>query len=290
MRIYLQSMAGSIELTVNIAGEVGPVLLGEETEGLGMAEVDVSFVAGAAPGARLAGVSVGEQPGVLHLVVQHPLAAERRRLLRQLSDVVRFRPDEPLPRVVFEQENGARFAREFVSRGTGSKIATASGSWSVPLLLEVTFPHPYWRALEPVQIVYEPSSTWSLLPEFSRQRVVSATRAAERVVENQGSLAVPLSWRIDGPCNAGALVHVDGLGFELVDALGVGESVSVDVSSQGVEVTNQVGEDAFSLLAPDAEFPWLRSRLSRVELLLPAAIAGQSRIVGTYLPEEEVVH
>ncbi|WP_449280436.1 hypothetical protein [Leucobacter sp.] len=276
-------------MTANGLGTIGPVLLGSETEGLGLASVGVSFASGAAPGARLSGLTIGEQSGVLHLVVQHPVPGERRRLLQLISDLVRFRPDAALPRLVFEQDNGERFVREFVSRGSPSEVSTAAGSWSVPLLLEITFPHPYWRALAPVQITYEPSAAWPLLPDFDRQRVVDGAAAAERIVTNSG-VPVPVSWRLDGPCGAGAAVLVDGVGFELVSALGVGESISVVVSSQGVEVTDKDGENAFAKLGPDAEFPWLKSGVSRIALTLPTAIAGQSRIVGTYLPELEVVH
>lgn len=290
MRVWIESAAGTVALTVNGQGDLGPVLLGSETEGLGLASVDASFSGGAAPGSRLTGVAVKEQDGVLHLVVRHPSVAERRRLLRLVADAVRYRDLAPLPRLCVELDDGSVFEREFVSGGAGSSSVSAGASLSVPLLLEVAFPHPYWRAREAVQFVLEPSTDAALLPEFDRQRVVDGAGAESRLVTNSGSVSVPMRWRFEGPCGSGAHALIGGVGFSLRVPLGVGESVDVIVSAQGVRVVDQAGANAFSKLGPDAEFPWLPDLPVQVELLLPAAVPGVSRIVGAYWPEVEVVH
>ena len=290
MRAWIESTAGVVELTANGRGaELGPVFLGEETEGLGFASARASFASGASPGARVTGVTVGEQGGALHLVVRHPASAERRRLLRLIADVVRYRDRAPLPRFVVELDDGSEFEREFVSEGSSSAVATASGGHSVPVLLAVTFPHPYWRARQPEQIVQEPSSEWALLPLFAYQQVVNGAAAEVRLVENRGSIEVPVSWQIMGPAGVGSRVLINGEGFELVKALASGQSLLVQVSAAGISVT-MAGVNAFAYLGPNSEFPWLPDGRSSVELRLVTPLVGASRIVGTYLPEVEVVH
>lgn len=287
IRWSIQSSEGTVELGAR-PGDDFTYVMTSESQKHGFAVTEVEFVRSGGVGGRVRSVHVGPQEAVMQIGVQASTEAERETLLRSLSDAVRYDPDQPLPRWVAHYADGSAVQIGFVSRGSGT-ISDFPASAFALLDLEVSFPHPYWRAVEPVQIRAEFGGGEPLLPEFEKQQVVSSLAATERFVTNPGQVAVPVSWTLTGPANAGASVSINGAGFEFETAIGAGEVREVTVSTDGVSVQDQDGVDRFHELSWLPEFPWLPTGTSQVSIQVTGAQASTT-LIGSFFPEFEVVH
>lgn len=278
----LRGEAGRIDLGKAPDG-VHDYFLGGRTSWPGVPMRSTAFTESPMVGSRVKAVRVGRQRGVLEVVVP---GDGREALWRRLVDVVAYDDAQPLPRWVAAYPDGSELQLPFVAQGVDSIL------WRPSLdraLLELSFPHPYWRAVEPVQIRAEFGGGEPLLPEFEKQQVVSSLAATERFVTNPGQVAVPVSWTLTGPANAGASVSINGAGFTFSEPLGVGESRQVTVSTDGVAVRDESGADRFHELSWLPQFPWLPKGTSQVSIQVTGAQASTT-LIGSFFPEYEVVH
>lgn len=258
------------------------------SSGLGLADRAVSLAPFGAEGGRVRSVRVPSRPGTLLVSVSGASEAEVAANIRQLGGVVRYVRGLPLPRLMAVAD-GVAYELPFVYESGGEKLEVPAEGGTVVVSLNVTFPSPFWTAVEPVQVtVTGDQEITGLLPYLSELNVMSSFASGSPVVHNPGDVDAYPVYRIVGPAESVA-VAVDGVGWTL-DGVDDGEVVIVDTRWNSVQLEGvplPLG-NVYDRLGPVPRFVPLRPGPNTLTVAMTGTELGTS-LTCYFRPRLEVV-
>jgi len=268
----------------------GPYGFQTNTQGLGVGPVVPQFRDGVGDGARFDGDTVGAKPMDLGITVQGDDRLHTGKLIRNLRNLMRWRKNQPLPRLVATWANGDILEVPFTYTSGLEQDYTNALPWRFDATVAVMCPDPYWTARSALSFSVEPdTSATPFLDDLAQLPVASSNAMGSRTVTNSGDVAADLTVIIKGPTTGLTTVLVNGIGWVFKTALSAAETITVERSPLGVTVTDQLGANRYADLAAAPKFPQLPPGDSTVFISMLGAVAG-SRASGFWKNRYEGVY
>lgn len=275
-------------LPINLTSDpAGNFSLQSETSGFGVPIVLPIFKRGAGTGATYSGERVDVRMLELGILVTADDRLSLGTLIRKLSNLVRARRNQELPKIVATFSTGEVYEIPFVYTAGLELDYTQSSDTYAFVKLSLTCHDPYWTARDAISFtILNSQSTVGLLPEFAKMQVMASTAIGTTQVNNPGDVDADISWRIIGP-GAPSTVQVNGEGFTYNTAIALNDYVNVDGKNK--TVLSSAGANLYAGLAAAPKFPVMQPGLNTVSITIVGATAGVSAVTGFYKPRREVI-
>lgn len=250
----------------------GSYALQSGTTGFGVPQVVPQFMRGAGNGASYRGERVDTRVMDLEILIMGESRIATGELLRKLSNIMRARRNQPLPRLVAEYATGEVYEIAFVYRSGLEIEYSEAQARSLRVVVSVECPDPFWVARDSESFtIGNDSAAVGLLPDLAALNVSASTAIGSVPVENPGDVDTEVSWQLTGP-GGPTTVEVNGEGFTYEPVLASGEVVFVDGRDRAV--VDAAGVNRYSGLAASPRFPLLQPGLNDVFISMEGASQG----------------
>lgn len=265
----------------------GSYALQSGTTGFGVPQVVPQLTRGAGNGATYRGERVDTRVMDLEILIMGDNRISTGELLRKLSNIMRARRNQPLPKLVAEYATGEVYEIPFLYRsGLEIEYSEAQAKF-LRAVVSVECPDPFWTAQDSLSFtIQNNSAAVGLLPELAKMQVMASTAIGTVAVNNPGDVETEISWRLTGP-GGPTTVQVNGEGFVYNTVLTAGNIILID--GQQKTVVDQAGANKYTGLASAPKFPLLQPGSNSVFVSMVNATVGVSSVTGFYKPRREVI-
>lgn len=287
--------AFSIESTVSAplefaseGTETGSYSFGKGTSGLGLPPEVVTFRESAAGGGRVVSSRRAMRDATLVIRVHGTDRADVETKARALGAVLRTSSS---PTLVARYAGGETWRLPFVRDDGGEDSYDSGGDRLLTWMISVRCPQPLWVREKPVELpkVAASGERHGLIPYLTVMPLTGSTATGAFTVENPGDEPVPIQWRLTGPAGIGSEVVVGGRGFSLATAVETDEVISIEYTAgRGWTVTDQDGENRYSILAGAPKFPLAPVGVTAGTAVLVDA-DSDTQLAGWFVPQRELI-
>lgn len=288
-----------IEFTIERAGYTtihlnsdsgGPYGLQAGSQGFGMGPVIPRFRESSGDGGQYVGDKVGAKSIDLGIIFLGTDRLNTGLLLRNLRNLLRWRENQPFPRLVASFADGSIVEVPVVYASGLEHDYTNALPKTFTATVAVTANDPFWVARDALQFaVSADTSGTPFLDDLSGLPVTSSNVIGTVSVTNLGDVAADLTTVITGPSSGATTILINGTGYVFSTALTGAETITVTRGPLGVTVTDQTGANRYADLAAAPKFPQLAPGVNSVNVSMVGA-TSDSRISGNYKARFEGIY
>jgi hypothetical protein len=264
--------------------------LQSRSQGFGVGPIIPRFRESSTDGGQYVGDKVGAKAIDLGLIVFGSDRLNTGELIRSLRNLLRWRENQPLPRLVASFPNG-EILEVPVVYASGLEVEYSD---SLPetfrATVAVTAPNPFWVARDALQFAVDADTSGEpFMDNMSGLPVTSSNVIGEVQITNRGDVPSDLTTIIRGPSSGSTTILINGVGYVFTASLTGSETITVARGPLGVTVTDQTGANRYADLGAAPKFPQLPPGENVVNVTMVGATSA-SRISGNYKPRFEGVY
>lgn len=268
----------------------GPYGLQAKSRGFGIGPIVQRTREGAAHGVQYDGDKVAAKSTDIGLLIMGTDRLSTGTLIRNLRNMLRWRADQPFPKLVATWPNGDIQDMPIVYESGLEQDYTNA----LPELLEVTVgvfcPDPFWTARTALQFAFDNSaSATPFLDDLAALPVASSLIGGAGLVTNPGDIDADLAVVIHGPSTGYTTILINGVGFVFQANLSNTETINAVRTPRGVTWKDQTGANRYNDLGPAPKLPQLRPGDSSISVTMVGATTD-SYVRGYWKPRYEGVY
>jgi hypothetical protein len=228
------------------------------TQGLGVGPVIARTREGAGDGVQYVGDKVAAKAADLGLEFLGNGRLSTGELIRNLRNLLRWRANQPFPRLVATWANGDIVEMPVVYASGLEMDYTKALPDRYETVVAVTCPDPFWTARDALQFSFENTATATpFLDDLITLPIASSLIGESLTVPNIGDIETDLTVVFKGPSTGATSVLVDGVGWVFETILSGSEIITVARTPRGITITDQTGANRYADLASVPKFPQL---------------------------------
>jgi hypothetical protein len=264
--------------------------LQENTQGFGMGPVIGRFREGAGDGAVFDGDRVGMKPVDVGLIIRGSNRLELGANIRALRNIMRARPNKPLPRLVATWANGDVYQMPFAYESGLEVDYKKALNHVFTTVVGLSCPDPFWVARDALEFKVENDGAGTpFLDDLSGLPTSSSTTDATLTVDNPGDVGAFVTTVVYGPTSGNVTVTINGVGWTFETPLDTDDVITLAASRTGITVTDQTGTNRYPDLASAPRFPQLDDGSNTVNVTMVGATPA-SRVSGFFKPRLEGIY
>lgn len=214
--------------------------------------------------------------------------------LRRLAAVLSDRIQPPRLQAVYSDGEGPFDLVVHYTAGGETTFGEEAGATFCRWPITVTAPDPYWVSQDSESSFLGSSpDVRGLLPRLHNLPVKSSQVIGEFTVENRGDVDSFPVWTFRGPIDEVTVTSAQGQSFSYVDAIGDGETITIDTLN--ATVVDQDGVNKYASLGASPKLFAIPAGVSTVNVEALGTVPASAGVAGTlitcsYRPRREVIY
>ncbi len=268
----------------------GPYGFQKRTQGLGVGPIIPRVREGGGDGVEYDGDKVGAKAIDLGLIIFGDDRLDTGALIRSLRNLLRWRANQPLPKLVASWANGDVLETPVVYSSGLEHDYTKALPTVYEAVVAVSNPDPFWTARNALQFAFENAgSATPFLDDLANLPVASSLIGGSITAPNPGDVDADLAVAVTGPSSGSTTFLVDGVGWVFEASLAAGEVINVVRTPRAITVKDQTGANRYADMGPAPKFPRLPPGDSTISATMVGATSASS-VRGFWRPRYEGVY
>jgi hypothetical protein len=281
------SLIGSNGDTIELSNSYSDFVLTTGVLGFGIPPTKVRIAESASAGGVWRNTKRGVRDIDLPVLVSGTGRQDVENKLRRLSNLLQDTNGPTRIRASYNDGTAYELAAHYVGGGD-VEYGADKGATRAKWVLSLQAPNPYWQSVNPLNFTLQLSGGRGLIKSSSLSELTISGQYGfgDVTLTNPGDVIAYPTWVITGPCDSVSISQA-GVGFTYDEAVGVGETVTIDTFTG--TVVDQDGVNKYANLGPAPKlFPF---QTGTQTVTIAALGADETTVIaGNFKPRREVLH